>query len=165
MNPRPPPPTPQQARRAGLWAAACVTVVALAGMAGTELGPWYQGLRQPAWKPPDTWFGPAWTLIFALTGWAGARAWLRADAVQRRRLIWIFGINGALNVLWSWLFFRLRRPDWALAEVLPFWLSIGLMVLVASRIDRVASLLLLPYLVWVAFAAALNAAVVALNGA
>lgn len=155
-------PSPQ-AWRVGAWAAVAVMAVAALGSLGTDLGPWYRSLRQPPWKPPDAWFGPAWTLIFALTGWALARGWRRASPGDRRRLAWAFGVNGLLNVTWSWLFFRLRRPDWALWEVLPFWLSILLLVVLMLRVDRLAALLLLPYLGWVAFAAALNAAVLRLN--
>jgi tryptophan-rich sensory protein len=164
MNNMPPSRSRREVAAAGLVAAIAVCAVAGLGTLGTDLGPWYQGLRQPAWKPPDLWFGPAWTLVFSLIGWAAARAWLRArDAAERTRLLWAFGINGVLNVLWSWLFFRWRRPDWAQFEVLPFWLSIiGLIVLV-RRTDKSAAALLLPYLAWVTFAAALNHAVVRLN--
>lgn len=157
-------PPRREVLRAALVAAAAAVAVATLGSIATDLGPWYQGLRQPVWKPPDAWFGPAWTLIFALTAWAGARAWLRAaTAGERRRVLWAFGLNGLLNVLWSWLFFRGRRPDWALAEVALFWLSIVALIVLARRIDRGAALLLVPYLAWVTFAAALNAAVVRLN--
>ena len=154
----------RDAMRAALVAAGAAIAVAVLGSLGTDLGPWYRALKQPAWKPADVWFGPAWTLIFALTAWAGARAWLRTTTVpERRRVLWAFGVNGALNVLWSWLFFRWRRPDWALVEVVPFWLSIVVLVAVVRRFDRAAALLLVPYLAWVTFAAALNAAVVRLN--
>jgi tryptophan-rich sensory protein len=68
-----------------------------------------------------------------------------------------------LNVLWSWLFFRARRPDWALAEVGLLWLSIVLLIVLAARASTSAAWLLAPYLLWVAFAAALNLAVVRLN--
>jgi len=147
-------------------AATWTMAVAGLGAAATELGPWYWALRQPAWKPPDTWFGPAWTLIFGLTAWGCVRSWLApgATAAARRALLWAAGVNSVLNVAWSLLFFRLRRPDWALAEWLPFWLSIGVLAACAWRLDRRAGGLLLPYLAWVAFAGALNAAVVQLNG-
>jgi translocator protein len=160
-----PPPTPrrERVRVASVAALAAVAVAGLGGLA-TELGPWYAALRQPAWKPPDLWFGPAWTLIYTLAALAAARAWLGSQqAADRRRLAWAFGINAALNVLWSALFFRLRRPDWALAEVLWFWLSIVALVFITQRSDSLAAWLLAPYLVWVAFAAALNLAVVYLN--
>jgi tryptophan-rich sensory protein len=79
-------------------------------------------------------------------------------------LIGAFALNGLLNVLWSLLFFRLRRPDWALFEVGLLWLSIVLLIALAGRHARRAGWLLLPYLVWVSFAAALNIAIVRLNG-
>lgn len=164
MSPMPPTPPRRELLRPALVAAAAVTGVAGLGALGTDIGPWYQGLRQPPWKPPDAWFGPAWTLIFTLIGVAGGRAWLRAtNRTERHRLLWAFGLNGALNVLWSWLFFRWRRPDWALAEVALFWLSIAGLIFLVRRTDPVAALLLLPYLLWVTFAAALNFAVVQLN--
>jgi tryptophan-rich sensory protein len=161
---------PMRSRRevvvVAIVAAIAVCTVAALGSLGTDLGPWYQGLRQPVWKPPDLWFGPAWTLVFSLIGWAGARAWLRADGrAERMRLFWAFGVNATLNVLWSWLFFRWRRPDWAQLELLPFWLSIVGLILIVRRTDKVAASLLLPYLAWVTFAAALNCAVVRLNPA
>lgn len=155
-------------RRALGQASACAAVAAVvvAGLGGwaTELGPWYRALRQPAWQPPDTWFGPAWTLIYTLTAAAGVRAWLGArEPRQRHALLLAFGLNASLNVLWSWLFFRLRRPDWALAEVVLLWLSIIVLMVVCGRTSSAAVWLLVPYLAWVAFAASLNLGVVQLN--
>lgn len=147
-----------------LGAAAWAIAVAGLGGAVTELGPWYSALKQPAWKPPDLWFGPAWTLIFTLAAIALGRAWREATPADRRAIAAVAVINGLLNVTWSWLFFKARRPDWALAEVALLWLSIVAMMLVCRRHDAAAVLLLAPYLLWVAFAAVLNAAVVQLNG-
>lgn len=130
----------------------------------TDLGPWYAGLRQPSWKPPDWLFGPVWTLIFALTALAGVLSWRSANGrAEREWLLVAFALNGFLNVFWSLLFFRLRRPDWALVEVVFLWASILLLVVLCSRVSRPAGLLLLPYLIWVGFAAVLNLAVVRLN--
>jgi tryptophan-rich sensory protein len=108
---------------------------------------------------------PAWTAIFALAAMAGVIAWRRAPRrVDREWMLALFALNGFLNVLWSLLFFRLHRPDWALFEVLLLWLSILLLIWVLARYARIASLLLLPYLAWVAFAGFLNLATVRLNG-
>jgi translocator protein len=149
---------------AALWAA--LGVIAVAGLGGlaTDLGPWYHGLKQPSWQPPDAAFGPAWSVIYLLTAIAAVRVWLRA-AAPRQRTQWLaaLAVNGALNVLWSALFFKARRPDWALAEVVLLWLSIALLIVLARRHDVIAALLLAPYLLWVAFAASLNFAVVRLN--
>lgn len=142
-----------------------IVVVALAGMWGTDLGPWYQQLRQPAWKPPDTWFGPSWTTIYFFTGTAIVLAWRAAPPGPARRAFgWACAANGVLNIAWSWFFFRLRRPDWAFAEVLLLWLSIVVLMVLAARSGLVPALLLMPYLIWVSFAAALNLAVVMMNG-
>lgn len=139
-------------------------VVAVVGGLTTDTGPWYQSLRQPPWKPPDWAFAPAWTAIFALAALAGARAWQAERAPRwREGMLALFLANAFLNVLWSLLFFRLHRPDWALWEVALLWLSVlALIVYVAPR-SRAAAWLLVPYLVWVAFAAWLNLAVVRLN--
>jgi tryptophan-rich sensory protein len=153
---------------AALSAAAGALAVAALGMAATDLGPWYATLKQPGWKPPDAWFGPAWTVIYTLAATAAVKAWSaadrRGDRAAQGRLIAAFALNGVLNVLWSWLFFRARRPDWALAEVVLLWLSILLLIVLAARSgSNVAAWLLAPYLLWVTFAAALNFAVVHLN--
>ena len=104
-------------------------LVGLLGGLATEIGPWYRALVKPSFQPPDWLFGPAWTLIFALTAYAAADAWRRADTEpDRRRIAIAFTVNGLLNILWSVLFFKLRRPDWALIEVVPLWLSIAWMI-------------------------------------
>lgn len=156
--------------RRSRWTPVLAAAAAAIGVAGlgalmTDLGPWYQSLRQPSWKPPDWLFGPGWTLIFAFAAMAGVTAWRQApNRASREWLLVLFALNGFLNILWSLLFFRLQRPDWALAEVGFFWLSILLLILVVSRYSKASSALLLPYLAWVTFAAALNLAVVQLNG-
>jgi tryptophan-rich sensory protein len=146
-------------------AALAAVVVAALGATMTDLGPWYQALRKPSWQPPDWLFGPAWTAIYALTVIAGVTAWRQApNSTAREWLIALFALNGFLNVLWSILFFSLRRPDWALVEVVFLWLSILVPIIVFSQYARSASVLLLPYLAWVLFAAILNLAIVQLNG-
>ncbi|RZU02883.1 TspO/MBR family protein [Rivibacter subsaxonicus] len=152
-------------RKAVLLAALAALAVALLGALSTELGPWYRSLQQPAWKPPDALFGPAWTLIYALAAMAGIKAWEAApDRTARQWILALFALNALLNVLWSLLFFRLQRPDWALVEVGFLWASILLLMVVLGRWSRAAAWLLLPYLLWVSLAATLNLAVVRLNG-
>lgn len=134
-----------------------------AGGAVTVLGPWYYGLRKPSWQPPDWAFGPAWTLILLLAGLAFTAAWTAAPDL-RRLLLAVWVANALLNVLWSTLFFLRRRPDLALLEVAPLWLSIAAMAWVAARAIPWLGWLLAPYLAWVAFAAVLNRAIARLNG-
>ncbi len=147
-------------------AAGCATAIAALGAAATDIGPWYQALREPAQKPPDWLFGPAWTLIYALAAVSGVLAWrAAASRAVRQRILMLFAVNALLNVGWSELFFMVRRPDWALVEVVPFWLSIVVLAAAVWPVSRRGSLALAPYVVWVAFAGWLNLRVVQLNPA
>jgi benzodiazapine receptor len=148
-----------------LIAAVAASFVAALGVSATNIGPWYEALVKPSWQPPDWLFGPAWTLIYGLTALAGVIAWrAAATAALRRRIMVLFAVNGLLNVLWSELFFRFRRPDLALIEVAPFWLSIVVLIVALSPVSANAGRLLVPYALWVAFAGVLNLAIVRLNG-
>jgi tryptophan-rich sensory protein len=146
-------------------AALAAIVVASAGAAVTDLGPWYQNLKQPSWKLPDIAFGPVWTLIFALWALAGYESWRRMpDRESWGRVLGLFTANAFFNVAWSVLFFQFQRPDWALFGIVPLWLTILLSMLATRRFAPRAGLYLAPYLVWVTFAGVLNAEVVRLNG-
>jgi tryptophan-rich sensory protein len=145
--------------------AAAICVAAL-GATVTDLGPWYQALAKPAWNPPDVVFPMGWTVIYALITVAGITAWRAAPtSAAAEWVIGLFALNGFLNIGWSLIFFRLQRPDWAFYEVILLWLSIVGMMLYCGRFSKAAAWLLAPYLAWVSFAAALNWAVVDLNGA
>jgi translocator protein len=145
-------------------AAAAVSVVALIGGLMTEVGPWYESLRFPRLRPPNWLFGPAWTVIFILIAAAGVVAWESAEnPTTRFRLVTLFLINGLLNLLWTPLFFKMRRPDWALYELLLFWLSILVLIVAVAQVSSFAASLLAPYLAWVTFAGWLNWRVVQLN--
>ena len=136
-------------------------VVAGAWALLTELSPWYHALKRPSWQPPDWLFGPAWTVIL---GAASVSLFMGLRHAPSPLLVaGLFVANGALNLLWSPLFFKLRRPDWALAEVPLLWLSILVPILVLMPISWIASVLLTPYLAWVSFAAFLNLTIVRLN--
>jgi translocator protein len=148
-----------------LTAAAVAIFIGALGGTLTDTGIWYQSLLKPSWQPPDWLFGPAWTVIFALATVSAVCAWRNADnRGQRESVVGLFALNGFLNVLWSLLFFALRRPDWALIEVAFLWLSILLPIIMFWRFAKSASLYLVPYLLWVSFAAFLNLTVVRLNG-
>jgi tryptophan-rich sensory protein len=146
-------------------AAASAILVGALGALTTDIGPWYYQLRKPSWQPPDWLFGPAWTLIFALAAIAGVLYWRNCtDQRRRANMLAVFALNAFLNTFWSLLFFRLKRPDWALDEVGFLWLSIVLLIVLLSRVSRRAAWLLSPYLVWVTFASYLNLTIVKLNG-
>jgi len=156
--------------KAHSWISLLVAFVLSFGTAGvggalTDLGPWYFSLRHPDWKPPDAAFGVIWTTVFTLCAISAWLAWRSADTpALRRRIGLLFGVNAALNVLWSALYFTLQRPDWAVLEVALLWFSIVALIVGLWRLSRWASVLLLPSLVWVSIASVLNWQTVVLNG-
>jgi tryptophan-rich sensory protein len=146
--------------------AGIITVLVL-GVGGlvSQPGPWYRDLRKPTWNPPNWLFGPAWTIILGLAAWAGVLAWTNAANVASRETIaLLFAVNIVFHLLWSPLFFNMRRPDWALMEVPFLWLSVLALIIDIAPISSLAGWLLVPYLVWVAFAAFLNLIIVRMNG-
>jgi translocator protein len=140
-------------------------ITAVVGGTITVLGGWYYTLKQPAWAPPDYMFGIIWTVIFALIALAGVLAWEKAPSRRvTETIIGLFALNGFLNLLWSFLFFRMQRPDLAFYELIFLWLSILGLILFCGRFSKISALLLVPYLLWVTIAGALNYQVVQLNG-
>jgi tryptophan-rich sensory protein len=130
----------------------------------TPIGPWYRELRKPRLQPPNWLFGPAWTIILGLAAWSAVLAWQAApDATAKRDIVILFAVNALFHAAWSPLFFRARRPDWALIEVVFLWASLVALVAGLWPISPAASLLIVPYLLWVSFAAWLNSAIVRLN--
>lgn len=126
---------------------------------------WYAELIKPALNPPSWVFGPAWTTLYVLMGIAAFMVWTResVDLRQRKKALIIFDIQLVLNALWSIIFFGLERPGAAFIEIIVLWCAILLTMLVFSKISRLATALLVPYIVWVSFAAYLNYAIWMLN--
>jgi translocator protein len=145
-------------------AAGLALITAIIGGTITHLDAWYYSLKQPDWAPPGLAFPIIWTAIFAMIALAGLQAW-RAAPRQRdaETLLGMFAFNGFLNLLWSFLFFRMQRPDWAFYELILLWLSIAALILFTRRFSKSAALLLMPYLIWVSIAGVLNYQVVQLN--
>lgn len=140
-------------------------VVAVMGATITEIGPWYRGLAQPRWAPPEAAFGAAWTGIYLFTAMAAVTGWRAApDRSGAEWMIGLFALSGFLNIVWSILLFRLHRPDWAAVEIVALWVSIAIWIYVVWPRSIAAGLLLLPYLAWVTFAGYLTMTIVRLNG-
>ena len=155
--------------KARIWpiliAGSLALVTAMVGGTITVLDDWYYALRQPDWAPPDYRFGIIWTAVFAMIALAGVFAWERAPTRRDVEIaIGMFALNGFLNLAWSFLFFRMQRPDLAFYELIMLWVSIALLIWWCGRFSRAAAALLVPYLVWVTIAGALNWQVVQLNG-
>lgn len=138
--------------------------VATLGALVTDIGPWYRALRFPDWKPPDWAFGPIWTTVFVCAGVGGVIAW-RGGGTDAQRLLFLGAcvLNGIGNIHWSYLFFRKRRPDWAMIQVFPFWGTVFQMYWTSRPLAYEAGIWFAPYLTWVAIAIWLNRDVVRLN--
>ena len=132
--------------------------------ATVKVGPWYDALRKPSWNPPKWAFGPAWTVILTLAAFAGATVWTAAPSPGARTgLLALVAVNLVLNGLWSQIFFNLRRPGWALAEIALLLVSILSLILGFAPVSLLAAGLILPYLLWVMFASVLNFTIWRLN--
>jgi tryptophan-rich sensory protein len=140
---------------------------AVAGIAGKwtagEISGWYRTLRRPAIAPPDRVFGPVWTLLYALMSIAVWRVWQAVPSPLRSWAIAIFAAQLVLNLAWSWILFRQHAIGAALAEIAVLWIAIATSVALFTTIAPVAAWLMAPYLAWVTFATALNAAFWRLN--
>jgi benzodiazapine receptor len=127
-------------------------------------GAWYQELAKPTWTPPAWLFGPVWFVLYVTIGVAAWLVWRRARFAEAPAAWLAWGAQLALNGAWSWIFFGLRAPGPALIEIAVLWLAILATIVAFHRLRPVAAALLLPYLAWVGFATALNAAIWRLNG-
>jgi tryptophan-rich sensory protein len=124
-----------------------------------SVGDWYAGLNKPSWTPPGAVFAPVWTALYVMMGVAAWLVWRRGGLTAVAVPLVLFGIQLALNVAWSAIFFGLRQPGWAFVEIVALWALILATVIAFRRISPTAGYLLLPYLAWVTFAAALNLAI------
>ena len=141
-----------------------LVVAALGAWASINAQAFYAGLIKPAWAPPPGVFGPVWSVLYLLMGIAAWLVWRSAGGIaQAADALLLYGLQLLLNALWSWLFFRWQLGLLAVIEVCLLWLTIWFTLLLFWRSSRTAGLLLVPYLLWVAFAAGLTAACWHLN--
>ena len=126
-------------------------------------GEWYETLNKPAWRPPNAAFPIVWTALYAMIAASGWLVWRNAPPETLPLAMGLYGLQLLLNAAWSALFFGMRRMRAALVDLAALWLSILAMIVVFMPIDRTAALLLVPYLLWVTTAGALNRAMIRLN--
>ncbi|MDZ7731508.1 MAG: TspO/MBR family protein [Natrialbaceae archaeon] len=142
-------------------------LVGVSGSVFTAMGleSWYAGLESPALAPPNWVFGPVWTTLFALMGGAVWLVWRQARVQDRnvRIAVGLFAGQFVLNVAWSAAFFGARSITAGLAAIVGLWLAILATIGAFARVDRWAAVLLIPYLLWVSFAAYLNYRFLVLN--
>ena len=126
-------------------------------------GEWYFQLQKPVWTPPGYLFGPVWSLLYLTMGVAAWLVWKRAGFAGARIALILFLAQLALNGVWSWIFFGLHKPGIAFAEILVLWgMILGTLIAFWQK-SPPAGILLIPYLIWVSFAAALNFAIWQIN--
>jgi translocator protein len=144
--------------------ALCFGVSALNGVLTEPNLPWYETLARPGFTPPNSIFPVVWTVLYAMMAVALWQFWRAKGKEEDRRLGLIaFAVQLALNVAWSLAFFRLRSPGSGLVVILVLLVAIAVTIVLFDRSSRTAALLLMPYLLWVCFAAALNFAFWILN--
>jgi tryptophan-rich sensory protein len=142
----------------------CLAVSALGGwVTAGSVATWYPTLAKPTFNPPSWVFAPVWSLLYLMIALAGWRVWRRRSLGGSRRAMTAYGLQLALNLAWSVIFFGGRMIGAALAEIVVLLAAILVTATLFWRIDRVAAMLLLPYAAWVAFATLLNAALWRLN--
>ena len=150
-------------------AAAAVPTVFVTGAIGSAvtlpvIPTWYRMIVKPSWTPPDAAFGPAWTTLYLLMAAALYRVLGFPRQTPGRTLaIGIFAAHMLLNVGWSTGFFAMRSPTLGLVDLAIFWPVTILNAWAFWRLDRVAGALMIPNMLWVTFAAALNIAIWRLN--
>lgn len=162
-------PTQREAEgRAGLTAAiviAAVTVfVAVAGSLGTDPdSSWFTALDKPSFYPPNWLFGPVWTAIYVLAAASAWLAWRDVAGEQRSSVMWMFAGNAALNLAWTFIFFRAQAPVVAGIEIVVLLASIVWLIVRIRPWNTTAAALLVPYALWVTFATALTWAIAIAN--
>jgi tryptophan-rich sensory protein len=129
---------------------------------GRSVSTWYRTLSRPDWTPPDRLFGPVWTVLYLSMAVAAWMVWRRGTPAVTAAMA-AFAVQLALNVAWSALFFGLRSPAAGLADIVLLWLAIAATIALFLRVSIPAGLIMLPYLAWVTFAAALNFAIWRMN--
>ncbi len=147
-----------------------ILLCSMAGFLGSifttpQINSWYTTLIKPDWNPPNSWFGPVWTLLFILMGVALYYIWEELSSKRKaaKAAMFIFYIQLVANILWSALFFGLNNPGLGFIWIIILWLLILVTIVKFWQVKKIAALILLPYLFWVSFAAYLNYTIWQLN--
>lgn len=146
-----------------------IAIPLLAGAIGSiatssSVSSWYQTINKPSFNPPNSVFGPVWTALFILMGVSLYIVWskgLKKKGVKKA--LSVFGVQLLLNIGWSFMFFGLKSPLLGLIEIVVLWAAILYTILLFHKISKPASYLLIPYILWVSFAAVLNFSIFILN--
>jgi tryptophan-rich sensory protein len=137
------------------WLAVTFAAAAMGGIASGRAGEFYQALSLPEWAPPAQLFGPVWGTLYLLMGVAAWLVWRRGGFDRSGGALPVFVVQLGMNALWPWLFFFWRLGGWAFTEIMLLWALVATTLMLFWRVRPIAGLLLVPYLAWITFAAAL----------
>lgn len=138
------------------WLALCFIAAGIGAAASISAGTFYTSLIRPGWSPPPYLFGPVWTVLYTMMAFAVWLVW-RVDGFATSQMACIlFLLQLGVNALWSWIFFVWHRGAWAFIEILLLWILLIATILTFWPISTLAAILMIPYLLWVSFAAGLS---------
>ncbi|AUS79868.1 tryptophan-rich sensory protein [Actinoalloteichus sp. AHMU CJ021] len=146
-----------------VFVAAVAATAVVGSLASRSAAEDYAALELPSWAPPSWLFGPVWTALYVLIAVSGWLVWRRHGITGARTALGLYGAQLVLNAAWTPLFFAAGRYGLALVDIVVLFLVVAVLVGLFARLHRTAAVLLVPYLLWVGFAALLNAAVWSLN--
>jgi len=160
-----PPTLSKSSQATGLlvWLLLSFAAAAVGGLASASAGEFYRDLVRPSWAPPGWLFGPVWSVLYALMGVAAWLVWRARGFGGARNALLVFVVQLAANALWTWLFFVWRQDGLAFAGILLLLALILATIVLFWRVNRLAAVLLFPYLLWVSFASALTLSIWRLN--
>ncbi len=142
----------------------CLLVGGIGGaITSSSVDTWYQTLQKPVFNPPDWLFAPVWTSLYIMMAIAAWRVWRRVGLRTGWMAFSVFFLQLGLNLVWSFLFFGLNRIDLALLEIIILLTVIIMNALLFWRIERLAGLLFVPYVIWVFYASLLNFSLLMMN--
>ena len=145
------------------WLLLSFATAAIGAVASSDAAAFYEQLVRPTWAPPGWLFAPVWTVLYVLMGTSAWLVWRIHGFKEARTSLALFTIQLGTNALWTWVFFVWHQGALALAEIILLWCLIAATAVSFRRFNTVAAALLLPYLAWVTFAAALTFATWRLN--
>ncbi len=138
------------------WLVACFAAAGVGAMASIQAQSFYGQLAQPSWAPPPTVFGPVWTALYAMMAISAWLIWRVGGFRAQRIALTCFLVQLVANTLWSWFFFAWHKGAFAFVDIVLLWLLLVYTICKFWKVRPLAGAMLIPYLMWVSFAAALN---------
>ena len=145
------------------WVGLTLIAAAIAAAASLDAAAFYSALVRPSWAPPSWVFGPVWTVLYVMMGLAAGLVWRARETRPVRAALVLFVAQLCLNAAWSWFFFGWHLGAVSFIDIVVLWVLLVVTCILFWRANWIAGALLIPYLLWVSFAAALNFAVWRLN--